>query len=624
MTAKGRLRWKFLVCLTLVLLVLAGAFLLRPRDSLRPTSVGAGASYKRAPGNDAMNALSLRPLPSGERVANSTSVAQRVNGEETTVADSGLVNGNGEGAVDGMVTDRAGNPIPGAKVRDVVPSMRGEVARREVRTDSEGKYRLIGLPPGWIVLKASRDGDDVSARTDAEIHLGATTRADFVLDETAVLTGHVRSKSGAIPRTPIKVTVLSANSIANGMGGLVSGDAASTAAGFDGFYKFVLPAPRDYNVYAQVEGRRGSFLYETGFIVSLDPGVARNVDLVISDDESLRIRVLEPGGSPSYYPLVSVVLGGSGHRRATLRAGEDGQTELSLPDDGGSAPILVEARNGGRLGSATLPPGVSDATIQLEESASVFGRVTANGSPVSGFSARVELVADAFGIPFGPFEFQPELQFAEDRYEFLDVPARHIAVIVNAENALIGSREVWLSPGGSVQVDVDLGKSGSIMGRVVDARHAPLQGSIWLDEISNWSDAAPNGRFRLDNVAVGVHQIKVSAAGYETKIESISIAASQLVEVGEVVLPPARVNSGTIGAMFVSNAGRVSINLILPESPASNAGLRVSDVVLSIDDQPVTSAIQAERRSSGEPGTIVAVTVARDGAPRSFAIVRAN
>ena len=128
----------------------------------------------------------------------------------------------------------------------------------------------------------------------------------------------------------------------------------------------------------------------------------------------------------------------------------------------------------------------------------------------------------------------------------------------------------------------------------------------------------------LDNVSVGDHRLKVSAAGYETKIETVNIAAGELLDVGEVVLPRARVTSGTVGAMFVSNNGRVSINIIIPDGPASNSGLRVSDVIALVDGQPVTSAIQAERRCSGEPGTTVVLTVARGGAQRSFTIVRAD
>ena len=200
----------------------------------------------------------------------------------------------------------------------------------------------------------------------------------------------------------------------------------------------------------------------------------------------------------------------------------------------------------------------------------------------------------------------------------------HVAVIVNAQSGLVGSRDVWLSPGGSAQADLDLGESGAVNGRVVDTRHAPVQAGVWLDEISNWFDSAPDGRFRLDNVGVGNHRLKVSAAGYETKIETVNIAASELLDVGEVVLPQARVTSGTIGAMFVSNNGRVSINIIIPDGPASNSGLRVSDVIALVDGQPVTSAIQTERRCSGEPGTTVVLTVARAGAQRSFAIMRAD
>src|SRR6516165_7318391 len=131
MPDSAQLRWKLLVSLALVLLVIGVTILLGTKDSQpsRPSILSAGAS-RRASANDAVNTPAPPLEGSSPRVGNSTLVEQRVNSVETGRAESNTVSRSDEGSVEGTVTDRSGNPISGAKVRR-------EFARYEVRTNSD-------------------------------------------------------------------------------------------------------------------------------------------------------------------------------------------------------------------------------------------------------------------------------------------------------------------------------------------------------------------------------------------------------------------------------------------------------------------------------------------------------
>jgi len=442
------------------------------------------------------------------------------------------------GAAQGTVTDPLGQPISGAVVH-------GPTVPATVQTDENGKYFISAMRVGWTELGARRGVDSWGATFPLEIKDGSTARLDFVLDEMAVLTGRVRLKSGGLPKGPIEVSVLPPDTVSNGNGGLLPGGIASQIANADGTFLFNLPAPRSYNVYARVrvEGVRQPFHYETGNIVSLEPGTTEDVDLILAGDDELHVLVLEPGGGPSFTPLVSVVVG-SAWRRATFRADASGELDLRLPEGSAAHLMLVEARNGGRMGSAAARPGAREVAVQLEDSASVFGRVTASGKPVAGFSVRLELLGDSFGLTFGPFEYHPDYQFARDSYEIFDAPGRHVLVIVNTPDGLSGSGDVHLAPGGRAEVNIDLQRGGTIAGRVLDDRtRAPVVADISLDGRGDWLTSDPDGRFRWSGITTGEHLFTAYAYGYQAAKRMIGVSSSQLLDLGDVVLSPASVRS---------------------------------------------------------------------------------
>src|SRR5512134_3555241 len=74
-----------------------------------------------------------------------------------TIAPSIPVRAQGPttGAIDGVVTDTAGVPLPGVRLEARSPSLQGW---RPAVTDGSGRYRMPSLPPGLYTVSATLDG----------------------------------------------------------------------------------------------------------------------------------------------------------------------------------------------------------------------------------------------------------------------------------------------------------------------------------------------------------------------------------------------------------------------------------------------------------------------------------
>jgi carboxyl-terminal processing protease len=81
-----------------------------------------------------------------------------------------------------------------------------------------------------------------------------------------------------------------------------------------------------------------------------------------------------------------------------------------------------------------------------------------------------------------------------------------------------------------------------------------------------------------------------------------------------------------VGIEVSAQDGRVVVVTPIEGSPAARAGVRAGDVVLAVNDQPITADRLEETigRMRGAPGTLVRLTLGRDGAPEPlvFALQR--
>lgn len=85
----------------------------------------------------------------------------------------------------GRVMDPNGAVIPGATVTATLMSMK---AARTVRTDDDGRYKLIQLAPGSYMVKASFTNFAVEEKTDLTTTAGQNVQLDFTLKPATVAT----------------------------------------------------------------------------------------------------------------------------------------------------------------------------------------------------------------------------------------------------------------------------------------------------------------------------------------------------------------------------------------------------------------------------------------------------
>ena len=85
------------------------------------------------------------------------------------------------GSIEGRVSDITGTPLEGAIVEATSPNLQGT---RAARSDSDGFYRILAIPPGSYRVTAARMGFQSIEKT-ATVRLGSTATADLVLEPSA-------------------------------------------------------------------------------------------------------------------------------------------------------------------------------------------------------------------------------------------------------------------------------------------------------------------------------------------------------------------------------------------------------------------------------------------------------
>jgi len=83
------------------------------------------------------------------------------------------------GAIQGRVTDEAGEFLPGATVKLTSPNMIG--GDKTAITQSSGQFRFVALLPGTYALESSLAGFETQAITDIRVSAGKTLTVDFQL-----------------------------------------------------------------------------------------------------------------------------------------------------------------------------------------------------------------------------------------------------------------------------------------------------------------------------------------------------------------------------------------------------------------------------------------------------------
>ena len=496
---------------------------------------------------------------------------------------------HGTGAVEGWVRDASGRGVPGALVLD------GTAA--SARADDGGAYRMPGLLAGHRGISARRDGAAGGETRLADIREGATARLDFTLKDEGLLAGRVIGKGK-------RIAWVRAIPMTRGQGTT----APTIPVDPDGGYSASLPEG-SYGVDAAWAGGGRQSRRE---FVAIEPGRTVRHDITLPDDpgtaDAFSGTVLEPDGTPSAH--AHVVARANGHFAFASTTDETGAFQAARPRADLPDTFTLEARSGGRKGTALVAPQQADAVVQLLPAAALRGQVIAAGAPPDSF------IVSAAG---------QSLEFAGDRFELRDLPGEKVHVVVSTRDGRTGQADVALAPGATSEVEVALVEDAVLLGRALDeATRAPLANAlVSVGQASGYSGA--DGRFRLANLPPGELTVRVWLEGWQSFQKKAALASAAPLDLGDVLLQRLRAGPGTIGIQLRGDSEGVRVVGVVDGSPADRAGLRTGDAIVAVDGAAVNGVDDARRRISGAPGAPVQITVLRNGTERLvIPVIRAS
>ena len=373
-------------------------------------------------------------------------------------------------------------------------------------------------------------------------------------------------------------------------------------------------------------------------------------------DASITGRVVDGAGAPLADVLVRAVpaeptgqahgqVHGQARRdpeaapRATAFAttGADGAFVLERVDR--DAYLLVAEADALARVAEPVRGGARDVTLVMEAGATLRGAVASTaGDVIPAFTLLVVrrdgaaselVVARSIVDPRGRFDVR--------------VPAGDYEVSAAASGWAPSApiRATAAAPArGELRVLVSAG--ATLRGRVVaaDTGDAVPYARIMREARGGGASAQPanagtvtraDGTFELTGLPPGPVAITIGAAGFHPRIEA-GLTASDGAALGPLAVALARLADGErptlelvgIGVALAPDGDTLRIDRVIPDSGAAAAGLVTGDRVTAIDGGPVPELglDGAVARIRGVPGTTVAVTGARGGAPGVLVVER--
>ncbi|MCH9686051.1 MAG: carboxypeptidase regulatory-like domain-containing protein [Deltaproteobacteria bacterium] len=396
------------------------------------------------------------------------------------------------GVIEGVVRrDEGGAPVPRAWVTwqrerqtTVAPGQRVSMAAGggTVRADDEGRYRVSGLDPGAITLRAR--GAEVASLDPTVVFLAMAehvTDADLFVAKAYDIRGQVVAANDA--SAPIAGATVQ-----------VVGDRFAPVAGTDAEGHFVLRGVLEgpQTVMARARGWLPGL---PGVRIEVGPGLSTQT-IALERAPSIRGRVEPPTVAQVSIELRPETVQMGSARRASMMIGggaaaesdAEGQFELGPATPG---PTTVVARVAdGRAGEATVEvgaDGADDVVITLEPRATVRGVVrSASGAPVgqasvslrreqapSGTSVRLTVNGRDMGAETGT-------SVDDGSFEIAGVAAGDYEVrivdrygeLLTIEGGLAAAKD------GTASLTVDDGKDRDGLELVVDAHDGVIRGTV--------------------------------------------------------------------------------------------------------------------------------------------------
>lgn len=506
----------------------------------KPTEVAPPVAEAPAPKNNPPAQLDGGATSSqGRAVSEPGSESRAVAGGASAVAlDNRLT---------GVVRNPQGAPVPNAEVilsvlgasemffhNDPLPDTSKEP---RARTDGEGRYAFVGVQPRdrYTLIVTHPDYSRKEEATMPIGELGAVEMPPITLSPGAQLSGRVRNEAGdAIQGATLHLEGFSYQGL-----GVVAPDRITVTSDAEGGYRFknVPSGPR----YLSISAPGYATMTVNTLTFEKEEAVVRDVTLKIA--EGICGRVVGPGGVGIPNATVIVIgvssLNQTGRAQTTTNdAGEFCLDALA----GGDYNLIASAkgwRSINRGGGNRVATNTSNHVVEMLPEAQITGRVTelGTGKPVTAFTVRMRVFYGP-GTPSAPYneETYPQ-QHPNGEFSVPGVPQGDFVVEAWAPGLAPGfSRNFTVEAGQAVSgIQIQLGKGGSLSGRIVDAQGKPVGRARITTHDNEWTDDAftqaigityptnatatearssDDGRFTITGLAPEVYQINVVAAGY--------------------------------------------------------------------------------------------------------------
>lgn len=429
--------------------------------------------------------------------------------------------------VRGRVVDESGEPVAAAHVRAFRTVMWGfpGSSLSTAETDDEGRFELIGVPPGRVGVLAALEGKLESPSESLELEDEEVREGvELTLFDGSALTGTVTWPDGR-PASEMDVYVsfdpkamagASALNAARGASGSATTDA-------DGRYRVtgLGKGPFVVRVTALVDDESW-----VAFAAGVRPDRKEPLDLVLEPQPVLLGKVVDAAGAP----IESFSVLGSSTGGVFWMPGES--LEQSFTDEGGEFVVTGLTEGSWRFevhaegygpsapleASVPLPAGAARSVFVLEPAATVVGTVVdPDGNSVAG--ARVTLVVEpgqTFAQATGEIAV-PEA-FSNDAGAFTlgGLSAGSVTLVAKHDDfAQSEALPLELEGGGTFEgVELRLLRGGVLTGVVYDKEGEPMrEGQVFVHDTTNWETILKRtdhaGEFRVDQLRAGDWQVTV-------------------------------------------------------------------------------------------------------------------
>jgi hypothetical protein len=480
----------------------------------------------------------------------------------------------------GLVRNPQGAPVTGAEVilstlqaeefffhNDPLPDHSKEP---RARTDADGRYTFAGIAPRdrYTLIVTHPEYARKQEWSVPVAEVGAAEMPPITLSPGATLAGRVRNEAGDFVQG---VTLHLEGAEYQGLG-VVAPDRVATTSDAEGGYLFKNVAPGARYLAWSAPGYASNSIRNLTF--EKEEAVVRDITLKLA--EGICGRVVGPGNVGIADALVIAIGVSSMNQtgRAEVRTNASG--EFCFEDLASGEYNVIANAKGYRFftrgGGNRVATNTSNHVIELLPEATLSGRVTELGSskPVTAFTVRVRVYYGP-GVATAPYneETYPQTH-ANGEFTIPGVPAGDFVVEAWAPGLAPGfSRNFTIEAGQPVSgILVQLGKGGTLSGRVVDAQGKPVARARVTTHDNEWTDDAftraigityptnataaeartgEDGRFTLTGLSPETYQVQVVAAGYTSFTRrDLRVAEGADTSLGDVQLGRGGMVRGTL------------------------------------------------------------------------------